>query len=58
MSNEPKSLMTQYVEGSLVSRDLQDMMVEYAAQARFDDEFKDYEPTGTYNRRNHSAPEN
>ncbi|MEE8481957.1 MAG: hypothetical protein V3S12_01260 [Acidiferrobacterales bacterium] len=41
MSNEPKSLMTQYAEGCLISRELQDMMVDYAAQARFDSEMVD-----------------
>ncbi len=36
-----KALMTQYIEGCLVSRELNDMMVEYAAQARFDREMVD-----------------
>ena len=58
MSNKPKSLMTQYLEGSLVSRDLRDMMVAYAQEARFDDEFKDYEPVQTFNRRDHRARKN
>ena len=33
--NEPKALMTQYAEGSLASRELQEMMASYAANARF-----------------------
>ena len=41
MSNKPKSLMTLYSEGCLISRDLQDMMVDYAADARFDREMHD-----------------
>ena len=43
MSNTPKALMTQYAEGCLISRELQDMMVDYAAQARFDSEMVDEE---------------
>ena len=38
---KPKSLATQYAEGCLISRELQDMMVDYAAQARFDREMAD-----------------
>ncbi len=41
MSNEPKALMTQYLEGCLISRELQDMMADYSAQARFDREMVD-----------------
>ena len=33
---KPTSLMTQYLNGQLTTRDLQDMMVEYAADARFE----------------------
>ncbi len=36
-----KALMTQYAEGSLVSRELRDMMTKYAADARFDREMID-----------------
>lgn len=38
---KPTALMTQYAEGQLVSRDLQNMMVDYAAQARFDRDMHD-----------------
>jgi len=41
MSNIPKSLMTQYQEGCLVSRELRDMLTDDAAQARFDREMCD-----------------
>ena len=41
MSSKPKSLMTQYAEGCLVGQILQDMMVDYAAQANFDREMAD-----------------
>ena len=36
-----KSLMTQYVEGTLVSRELRDMLNDYAAEARFDRDMHD-----------------
>lgn len=36
-----KSLMAQYAEGQLVSRELNQMMVDYTAQARFDREMVD-----------------
>jgi len=36
-----KSLMAQYAEGQLIGRELNDMMREYAAQARFDREMVD-----------------
>ena len=58
MSVEPKSLLTQYLEGSLVSRQLRDMMIDYAQEARFDDEFKDHETKHTFNGRGYDAPEN
>ncbi len=54
MSNTPKALMTHYAEGTLISRELNDMMVDYAAQARFDREMVDDielstgEPWGKY----------
>lgn len=38
---KPASLMTQYQQGQLVSRDLQQMLVDYAAEARFDRELHD-----------------
>ena len=38
MSNQPKALMTQYMEGALVSRELRDMLNESAATQRFDKE--------------------
>ena len=41
MSARPKSLMTLYAEGSLISRELTNMMVDYAAEARFDREMVD-----------------
>ena len=41
MSTAPKSLMTQYAEGQLVGRELNDMMTDYAAQVRFDREMVD-----------------
>ena len=31
-----KALMTQYAEGLLISRELNDMMTQYAADARFE----------------------
>lgn len=37
----PKALMTQYAEGTLASRELIDMMNEYAADARFNRELHD-----------------
>lgn len=39
----PKSLMTHYLEGALISRELHDMMHQYAADARFEAELKGYE---------------
>lgn len=36
-----KSLMTQYAEGSLISRDLHQMMHDYAAEVRFEREMTD-----------------
>jgi hypothetical protein len=39
--NAPKSLMTLYQEGALISRELKQMMVDYAAEARFDLEMTD-----------------
>ncbi len=38
---KPKALMTQYVEGCLISRELQDMMVDYARENDFDREMAD-----------------
>ena len=38
MSNIPKSLMRHYTEGSIISRELEQMMYNYAADARFDRE--------------------
>ena len=38
---KPASLMTQYQNGQLATRDLQQMMVDYAADARFDREMHD-----------------
>lgn len=35
---KPQSLMTQYVEGSIVGRELRDMLAEHAASERFDRE--------------------
>lgn len=42
MSNN-KALMTHYLEGALISRELHDMMHQYAADARFDAEISGYE---------------
>ena len=38
-----KALMTHYAEGALVSRELHDMMHQYAADARFDAELSGHE---------------
>ena len=38
---KPTSLMTQYQNGQLASRELQNMMVDYAAEARFDRDMHD-----------------
>ena len=35
---QPKSLMTYYIEGSIISRELEHMMLDYNADARFDRE--------------------
>lgn len=43
MSVQPKSLMTQYAEGALISRELHDMMHQYAADARFEIELSGHE---------------
>ena len=40
MSNK-KALMTHYAEGSIISRELEQMMYDYAAQVRFDLELAD-----------------
>ena len=56
MSNRPKALMTHYAEGSLISRELQEMMSEYAAQAGFDNEFADYDRHPIFNGRRYDAP--
>lgn len=42
MSNN-KALMTHYLEGALVSRELHDMMHSYAADARFEAELSGHE---------------
>lgn len=56
MSNKPKSLMTLYEEGSLISRELQEMMTDYAAQHRFDRELhEDYEFFGDVKRSRETA---
>ena len=36
-----KSLMTQYIEGTIVSRELRDMLNDFAAEARFEREMRD-----------------
>lgn len=41
MSNIPKSLMRLYVEGSIISRELEHMMHDYAAEMRFERELTD-----------------
>ncbi len=41
MCAKPKSLMTYYAEGSIISRELEHMMLDYAADARFDRELAD-----------------
>lgn len=42
MSNN-KALMTHYAEGALISRELHDMVHQYAADARFEAELSRYE---------------
>ena len=37
----PKSLMTQYAEGQLILPELQQMLADYAAEARFDRDMHD-----------------
>jgi hypothetical protein len=58
MSNTPTSTMTQYLEGCLVSRELADMLVSYAAEARFDDAFQDYEEQPITNWKDRYANQN
>ena len=41
MSNTPKSLMSYYIQGAIISRELEHMMLDYAANARFDRELAD-----------------
>lgn len=36
MSTNNKALMTHYAEGSIISRELEAMMYDYAAEMRFD----------------------
>lgn len=36
MANMNKALMTHYIEGSIISRDLENMMHTYNAEVRFD----------------------
>lgn len=43
MSMQGKSLMRQYVEGALVSRELHDILYQDTADARFDAELSGYE---------------
>ena len=38
MSSNNKALMTHYIEGSIICRELEQMMHNYAAEARFDRE--------------------
>lgn len=38
---KPTALMTQYANGQLVSRELQQMLVDYNADSRFDRELHD-----------------
>lgn len=41
MSAKHQSLMTQYLEGKLVSRELNDMLNDYAAESRFERELSE-----------------
>ncbi len=41
MSTRPKSLMTHYIEGSIISRELEHMMLDYNADCRFERELTD-----------------
>ena len=41
MSTRNKALMTQYIEGSIIGRELENMLLESAASARFDRELAD-----------------
>ena len=41
MSTNNKALMTHYAEGSIISRELENMMHDYAADARFERELAD-----------------
>ena len=41
MSNEPKSLMTAYAEGQIVSRELRDMLAGEVAEERFERELRE-----------------
>lgn len=54
MSNN-KALMTHYAEGALVSRELHDMMYQYAADARFDAELSSYEDNYDLMRRTYGS---
>ena len=38
MSTNNKALMSHYIEGSIISRELEQMMYNYAADARFERE--------------------
>ncbi len=38
MSTNNKALMTHYIEGAIISRELEQMMHNYAAEARFERE--------------------
>ena len=54
-SNTPKSLMRNYAEGALVSRELHDMMYEYAADARFEAGLSGYEDNYDLIRRTYAS---
>jgi hypothetical protein len=41
MGTNNKALMTHYTEGAIISRELEQMMHDYAAEARFDRELVD-----------------
>lgn len=54
MSNN-KALMSHYIEGALISRELHDLMHQYAADARFDAELSGYEDNYELMRRTYAS---
>jgi len=54
MSNN-KALMSHYIEGALISRELHDMLHQSAADARFDAELNGYEDNYDLMRRTYAS---